>query len=170
MANMYDYHSSNARKLYFDDINAGHNYQRELQTNIKERQAKPIRKAKRGFGGLLGVILTFALAFVVINGYVKINEAKNQITVLQNQYNDIVASNQAIQVKIDKKVDIKELQEVAGERFGMARPERYQMFYVDLGAEDFSENTAQIKKSKTEEKINLAGVPGIISGTLNIFN
>ena len=44
------------------------------------------------------------------------------------------------------------------------------MFYVDLGADDFAENTAQIKKSKNEEKINLAGVPGIISGTLNIFN
>ncbi len=169
MANMYDYNSSNARKLYFDDINAGHNYQKELQSN-NVRQAKPAKKTKRGFGGLIGVVLTFALAFVVINGYVKINEAKNEITVLQNRYNDIVASNQAIQVKIDKKVDIKGLQEIAGEKFGMARPERYQMFYVDLGAEDFSENTAQIKKSKTEEKINLAGVPGIISGTLNIFN
>lgn len=169
MANMYDYNSSTARKLYFDDINAGHNYQKELQSK-NVRQAKPAKKTKRGFGGLISVVLTFALAFVVINGYVKINEAKNEITVLQNRYNDIVASNQAIQVKIDKKVDIKGLQEIAGEKFGMARPERYQMFYVDLGAEDFSENTAQIKKSKTEEKINLAGVPGIISGTLNIFN
>ena len=110
------------------------------------------------------------MAFAVVSGYVSINEANNEISALRAEYNDIVAGNQALQVKIDKAIDLNQLQEIAGEKFGMVRPERYQMFYVDLEMGDYAENTADKTRIEKEEKINVAGVPGIITGALNIFN
>ena len=111
----------------------------------------------------------FAMAFLVVSGYVEINEANNEISKLKAEYNNIVASNQAIQVKIDKAIDLTKLQEVAGERFGMVRPERYQMFYIDLAMDNFSENTAKNEKTETQEQFAVSGVPGVITGALNIF-
>ncbi len=173
MANLYGYNTSSAYKLSDADLRYGQNLQREIHIENK-RKASPIAsqrpKAKTGFANLVLVAMFFAMAFAVVNGYVAINEAKNEITSLKSEYNDIVASNQAIQVKIDKVVDLNKLQTVAGEKFGMVRPERYQMFYVDLQMNDFSERTSDKAEGERDSKIANMGVPGVITGALNIFH
>ena len=167
MANLYGYNTSTARKVYEADYRRGQNLQQELHN--KKTIVSPKTKPKRGLSGLLAVVLLFAMAFLVVSGYVEINEANNEISKLKAEYNNIVASNQAIQVKIDKAIDLTKLQEVAGERFGMVRPERYQMFYIDLAMDNFSENTVKNEKTKTQEQFAVSGVPGVITGALNIF-
>ncbi len=170
MANLYGYNTSTARKIYETDWNYGHNLHREIQTN-KTPTSKPTvkPKAKNSLAGFISVAIAFAMAFAIVSGYVAINEANNEISALSSEYNDIMASNQALQVKIDKAIDLNQLQTVAGERFGMVRPERYQMFYVDLEMNDYTENTSDKVKSEKEEKIAGMGVPGVITGALNIF-
>ncbi len=175
MANLYGYNTSTARKLSEFDSMYGRDLQKELRKENKEpdlkiikAKAAPRAKAKAKFSNVLLVILCFAMAFTVASGYVAINEADNEISKLVDEYNSIVASNQAIQVKIDKAVDLKELQTVAGEKFGMVKPERYQMFYVDLEMDDFAESKKD-EKHKEEGTFAGMGAPGIITGTLNLL-
>ena len=171
MANMYDYNSSTARKLSSDSYRYGHDLQSELHKTKEE--IKPVSKKKtkpsNRLGNLVSVVLAFAAAFVIVNGYVAINEANNRITSLKNEYDNVVAGNQAIQVKIDKTIDLKQLQTIAGEKFGMVRPERYQMFYIDLERGDVAENTSADEIAEKEKKFAAMGAPGIITGTLNLF-
>ncbi len=172
MANLYGYNTSTARKIYETDSSYGQNLHREIQTEKKTATRKMVAakpKAKNSFASFVLVAMFFAMAFAVVSGYVAINEANNEISSLADEYNDIVASNQALQVKIDKAVDLNQLQTVAGEKFGMIRPERYQMFYVDLERCDYSENASDRAKTEKEEKIAGMGVPGVITGALNIF-
>ena len=176
MANLYGYNTSTAHKIYETDRNYGQNLHREIQTEKKiaanKAAAKKIAsrpKAKNSFTSFALVVMAFVMAFAVVSGYVAINEANNEISSLADEYNNIVADNQALQVKIDKAVDLSQLQTVAGEKFGMIRPERYQMFYVDLGMNDYSESTSDKVKTEKEEKIAGMGVPGVITGALNIF-
>ncbi|MBR5155461.1 MAG: septum formation initiator family protein [Clostridia bacterium] len=168
MANLYGYNTSSAYKLGGTDSRYGQNLHREIHKENK-RVAKPVAKAKNGLANLVLVAMFFVMAFAVVSGYVAINEANNEISSLKSEYNEIVASNQAIQVKIDKAIDLNKLQSVAGERFGMVRPERYQMFYVDLQMGDFSEKTSDKVESEKSQKIANMGVPGVITGALNIF-
>ena len=172
MANLYGYNTSTARKLESNDDRYAQNLHKELhKVNNKNRtNVSRIPKQKASFSTFLCVAVAFVMAFAIVSGYVAINEANNEISVLKAEYNDIIAGNQALQVKIDKAVDLNELQEIAGQRFGMVRPERYQMFYIDLGMNDVSEDVAKTAKTAKNEKINVTGVPGIITGTLNIFN
>ena len=171
MANLYGYNTSTARKLDNTDAEYGQNLHKELHNiTTAKRSTRKVAKPKNRVSGLVTVALCFAMAFAIVSGYVSINEANNEISALRAEYNDIVAGNQALQVKIDKVIDLNQLQELAGEKFGMVRPERYQMFYVDLEMGDFAENTANKTRNEKEEKINVAGVPGIITGALNIFN
>ena len=170
MANMYAYNTSTARKLNIDTNGYRQNLQNELRDKAgttSKAASKP--QSKNKLSSLISVILAFAMAFVIVNGYVSINEANNEITQLKNEYGNIVAANQALQVKIDKTIDLKQLQTVAGEKFGMVRPERYQMFYVDLQMNDLSEDASATKTLEKEKKLAMMGVPGIITGTLNIF-
>lgn len=173
MANLYDYNTSTARKLSGTDVRYGQNLHKELhkENNRVETRQKAASKAKpkKSLSGLLAVAVCFAMAFAVVNGYVAINEANNEISTLKAEYNSIVASNQELQVKIDKAIDLGALQTVAGEKFGMARPERYQMFYIDLKMGDFSENTVDKERKEKEEQIASMGVPGMITSALNIF-
>lgn len=168
MANLYGYNTSTARKLSEFDMVYGQNLHKELHKETKnEIKTKARQKSKKG--NFILVLLCFVMAFSVVSGYVSINEANNEISSLASEYNNIVASNQALQVKIDKAIDLKELQTVAGERFGMIKPERYQMFYVDLEMGDFSEDTVNEEVSKKKERLAKMGAPGIITGALNIL-
>ncbi len=173
MANLYGYNTSSAYKLGETDLRYGQNLQREIHKENRSA-AKPVAsqrpKTRSGFANIVMVAAFFMMAFAVVSGYVAINEAKNEISSLQSEYNDIVASNQAIQVKIDKAIDLNKLQAVAGERFGMVRPERYQMFYVDLQMNDFAEKTSDKMQDEKNTKIANMGVPGVITGALNIFH
>ena len=173
MSNLYSYNTSTARKLnmdYFDypSRTAGKTSGPETSEAVAHSKAKP--KTHIGVKGILTVAIVFFMAFSIVSGYVSINEANNEISSLKDEYNNIVASNEALQVKIDKAVDLKKLQTVAGEKYGMVTPERYQMFYVDLNLEDFSEKTNAKEPQKEQGAFAVSGVPGVITGTLNIFN
>ncbi len=169
MANLYGYNTSTARKLSEFDGMYGQNLQKELQREIRKEKPAKASKTKSARANIILVALCFAMAFSVVKGYVSINEANNEISDLVSEYNNIVASNQALQVKIDKAIDLNKLQTVAGERFGMIKPERYQMFYVDLEMEDFSEDTRSSETIKKQESFASMGAPGIITGALNLL-
>ena len=163
-----NYNTSSAYKL--DNL--------ESFTESKTTTKKPALKKKTSKKGVLVdkikalsmVAAVIILAFMMVRGYVQIDEMNGNIAKLKKEHSAVIAENQTIQTEIDKNLDIEELQRIATEEYNMTRPERYQMFYVDLEMGDFAENTANKTRNEKEEKINVAGVPGIITGALNIFN
>ena len=170
MSNMYGYNTSSAYKMEigFDSFKPADN--NRLHTNDKkvERTKASVKKHSAiNLANFLRVAICFAVAFVIVNGYVKINEARGQLAQLEKQYNDIVAANQDLQVKIDKAIDLEQLQAVANEKYGMVRPERYQMFYVDMEQGDASEIYAE--KDGSWKKVAVNGVTGTITSAMNIF-
>lgn len=175
MANMYGYNTSSAHKLDAFGEGRGHERHNEaarrkaaIEKTVKARSARRAAAAAR-FRNFLKAAMCFAAAFVVISRYVAINEANSEITQLKKEYSSIVAANQDLQAKIDKTVDLKKLQTIASEKFGMVKPERYQIFYVDMQMGDFSENIAAKNTDSEREKIAVTGVPGTIIGSMKIF-
>ena len=108
------------------------------------------------------------LAFMIVRGYVALDELDGNITKLKKEYTSITAENQAIQAEIDKNLDLEELQVVATEEYGMTRPERYQVFYVDLDCCDSGAKIADTEK-KTE-KSSFQGASGMLVDSMNIFD
>ena len=170
---MYNYNTSSAYKIdhsYIDE-----KIKREREEELRAQKQKMLdEQAQRRMHisrakALAVIVLLFTMAFIIVNRYVQINEAKGEVSKLQSQYNDIVASNQNLQAKIDQAVDLKKLQTVAAEKFGMVRPERYQMFYIDMQQGDFSENVAQDKAGDDKEKVAVMGVPGTLISSMKLF-
>lgn len=170
MANLYGYNSSSAHKL---DYNYNQNRDaEEKKLHSKESNPKPQRVEKRNpaknLAAFLKVAICFAVAFAIVNGYVKINEASSEVSRLDEENNRIEAKNQDLRMKIDKAFDPEQLQMVAIEKYGMVRPEQHQTFYVDMEQEDFAETPDA--KNETAEQTTVKGVTGSMTGTLNIFN
>lgn len=175
MANMYGYNTSSAHKteVYADDLGQ----ERRTAAQKRREEIKRVQEARRAakvnaqlrFRKMLGVAACFVMAFLIISRYVAINEANTEISNLKDEYNNIVASNQDLQAKIDKAIDLKKLQTVASEKFGMVKPERYQIFYVDMQQGDFSENIAANKADDERKKVAVTGVPGTIIGSMKLF-
>ena len=172
MANLYSYNTSSAYKL--NDFEVGrrnaaiklHDVDKRVNRTRKTATHTATRTAIKP-AALLMVALCFAIAFIIVNGYVKINEAYGEIADLEAEYNSVVAANQDLQVKIDKTVDLEQLQLIAEEKYGMIRPERSQIFYVDMEQSDYAETKNDNKKA--EEEVAMNGVTGTITGTMNIF-
>lgn len=169
MANLYGYNTSSAYKLDYDFDSRKSDSEKLRSQQINRKPKKVVKKnPAKNLVTFLKVAVCFAVAFAIVNGYVKINEANGEVAKLEAEYNDIVASNQAIQMKIDKTVDLEKLQDVADQQFGMTRPERDQIFYIDMEQADFAETPSV--KSGTTDQTPMKGVTGSLTGTLNIFN
>lgn len=177
MANMYGYNSSSAHKL-----NDSYDYRKLSESVSRPTEVRTVSKkhtkraeltkaqiVSKRIKNTLQVAFIFVTAFVIINRYVAINEANTQISELKEEYNSVVAANQDLQAKIDRAVDLKKLQTIASDKFGMIRPERYQMFYIDMNQADFSESVAQTQSEDAKESVAVNGVPGTIIGAMKIF-
>lgn len=173
MANNYNYNTSSAYKFdynYLDQqIKNKRNAEMEARNKKKEIVMSQKQSREKRIKAFAMVVALFVLSFIVINRYVEINEARNAMNQLRNEYNSIVATNQALQAKIDKAVDLKKLQTMASEKFGMVRPERYQMFYIDMQQDDKAENVADKKAGDEREKIAVQGVPGTLISNMKMF-
>lgn len=164
-----EYNSSNARKLkvyeneYTMPLKSREKQVGERKTSVKEKSVSKGRFMQR----LAVVLICFTVSFFVVQGYVQINEAENQITALKKELRMIEAENQAIKAKIDKSVDLKNLQSIASEKFGMVRPENYQIFYMDLDADDYIEDISE--KEKKNYDIPVESVTGVLISSTDIF-
>ncbi len=170
MANMYGYNTSNAYKLdYTYDLDTK-NKNQKLHTEEKPEADKAAgkRRSTRGLANFLKVAVCFAVAFAIVNGYVKINEINNDIAAQAADNAEVCARIEALEVKIDKAVDKEQLSTVANEKYGMVRPERDQIFYIDMEQEDFAETPGE--KNQRTEKSAMKGVTGSMTGALNIFD
>lgn len=172
---MYDYTSSNARKLDY----TWNDYKRDVEKTkvVKEKQqTKPTRtvrineaQAMSALKRMFMIAAAFIVAFFIVRGYVSIYETENQIKAMSNDLRMIQAENQAIKARIDKSVDLKNLQSIANEKFGMVRPENYQVFYVNMNSEDHAENIKKGSRENDAKSIPIEGVTGVLISSADMF-
>ncbi len=114
------------------------------------------------------VAVVIILAFMMVRGYVAIDEMNGNIAKLRKEHSSVVAENQVIQAEINKNLDLKELQRIATEEYDMTRPERYQVFYVDMSLGDTGAKLAENESEK--ETPSLSGASGMLVDSMNIFD
>lgn len=111
--------------------------------NVRKSVAKaPERKASskgidiRYIKVYLIAAIVVILCFTMIYRQTVILESNQQIKALEKEYSAIIASNQAMQSKIDTSLEMGEIEKFAREELGMMKPETGQVFYVDMDMED----------------------------------
>lgn len=140
------YNSNNAYRLQEEYYDTAENTRKQKSEN------KPSpNKSKNGMGKLKTislVMLCFGVAFYVLIRYVAINEASSRVDRLKKELAKLESTNQQTQIELDRSIDLSKVEEIAVNKLGMQRPEKYQIVYIDLKNNDYGE----VVKDKQNDK------------------
>ena len=114
---------------------------------------------------ITAVSVLFLLCIGVLCRYATILSGNRQIKDLEKQYNTIISSNQAMQTKIDKQLEMGEIEKYAREELGMMKAESYQKVYIDMNMPD--EGTAVKSGSRAQNAVS--GVPGTLMNAFRVL-
>ena len=82
---------------------------------------------------------------VILCRYVSILNGNRTISESEKQYSEVMSQNQAMQVKIDGKLEKGEIEKTAREELGMMAPENYQVFYIQMDMQDGGDGQSENK-------------------------
>ncbi len=139
----------------------------EVETVPKQRsEGRAHRKQKaeviRLFWCVAGV---FALCFLMLYRYSMILESNDQIAKLNAQCAEIVMTNQAMQTKIDRALELGSLEKYATEQLGMVHLDGAQVFYINMQMEDQTETKVEEKETTHA----LQGTPGALVHAIQVL-
>ncbi len=135
----------------------------EIQKKVQPGIHTGVHKKQliKSFWKIAGV---FAMCFLMIYRYAVILESNDQIDKLNADYLAAEATNQAIQAKIDRGLELGALEEYATTELGMVRPDSAHIFYVDMQLENSAKSQAEEQGS-----IALQGTPGALVNAIRVL-
>lgn len=109
-------------------------------------------------------VVVFMAAMVILCRYVSILNGNRTISDLEKQYNEVMSQNQAMQVKIDGKLEKGEIEKIAREELGMMAPESYQVFYIQMDMQDGGDGHNDNKSGDA-----VLGTPGTLINAFKVL-
>ncbi len=130
-------------------------YSTSPNVKIKTTAAPKANRAaqrKAHTAGIARVLLVAFFAFLVLLRGVMITDKTASIEKKQAEYEALVASNEKLQVEIDRALDLDKVEAFAKDELGMRRAEKYQTVYLNLEQADYVEKTLK-DKSASDVKV-----------------
>ena len=124
-----------------------------------------IRNKKSVFKLIVGLAVLMLLCLTMVFRFSVILTQNQNIKELEKDYNDLLASNQAMQAQIDKQLEIDEIEKYAKENLGMMKAQSYQTYYVNMQMED-SGSVGTIGKGQPN---TVVGIPGTLMNAFRVL-
>lgn len=105
------------------------------------------------FGTIAIALLLIGLIAATLYSNAVINELGNQINKANEEYTQLVSQNKKLTAVLESKVSLKNVENIAKDKLGLAKMEPYQIEYVNLLPEDKIEYIRDNKEEKISEKI-----------------
>jgi cell division protein FtsB len=105
-----------------------------------EKKAEPRRAAKKGASIRLRTIASFVLVIAVLGcivvNYVQLTETNAKLNSLKKSLTAAQESEKRLNVEMEKKTSLKNIEERARNELGMAEVQSYQVEYVSIAHDD----------------------------------
>jgi len=139
------YEGNNAYKLQDElyDVSDKEQYNGspKLKPNQEEKQCGKLKTMSM-------VLFCFGIAFYVLLRYVAINEASSRVNDLKQQLASLESANQQAQIKLESSINLKKVEEMAINKLGMCKPDKYQIVYINVQNRDHAEIVEHEQKEK----------------------
>lgn len=137
---------------------------RQKKTKNDAVAPKKIKERKRGNGGRVFTFLVFLSIIVAVIAFqvysnAHLNELVNESTKLKKQSEKLKNEEIQLRVELERKTDLREVERIAFEEFGMSKIEKHQIEYIRLPISD-----------KAEILNNNQQKTGVISDIIKNFN
>lgn len=111
-------------------------------------------------------LVIFVLCFAVLYRYGMILKKNQEMKNLESDLNGVLSVNQAIRSKIDKQMELSEIEKYAKSELGMMKPQPYQIFYIDMDMQDKSGGGSVSQNAES----SVAGTPGTLMNAFKVLN
>lgn len=146
-----------------------HNTQKAAAPKTKTA-AKPAVSAshrKLTFKVFLRVACVFVMCCIMLYRYAVILESNDKIAKLNKELIAAESNKQAVQAKIDKGLELGNLENYAKTQLGMVYPDNYQIFYIDMQLGDGAQMNVRDEQKKSE--LALKGTPGALVHAIQVL-
>lgn len=107
----------------------------ELQVVRNEERQAALGRGRAVRGVLLFALVMLIFSVIVYNNMV-LTELNEELATARRDYEELLAENGRMQVELEGKMSLRNIEEYASEKMGMSKMEAYQIQYVDLGGCD----------------------------------
>ncbi|MDP4092725.1 MAG: cell division protein FtsL [Bacillota bacterium] len=140
-------YGSTARQLDYD-----------INTIFEEKKRPSVKKHYRTNNkartkAIFFTLALFAACFAIMIRYSIITEMNYQVSSVNQKYEDIKSKNSVLKVDIERATDLNRIREIAETRLGMQKPDKFQVVYVNIPKQDFTEVAENYKDAKKSDNI-----------------
>lgn len=107
----------------------------------------------------------FLLCLTVLYRYAVLLQCNQEIEGMSAELEELLATNQAMQTKIDKQLEMSEIEKYAKAELGMMKPQAYQITYIDMNMGDGGGDGTVPKSSASA----VSGVPGVLVNAFRVL-
>lgn len=104
-----------------------------LKEKKKARKNNKVRLKTVGY-----VMVIFSCCLLMMYRYALITELNYNISKLEKIYNEKVNENSRLKIAIEEDTDLDRIKQLAEEKLGMQKPDRYQIVYINVPKSDFT--------------------------------
>ena len=138
---------------------------REVHVNHEKKSTvkriKRVSKASYAVA-VFYIVIIFAIAFFIVMREVNIAQESNKVNSLTTQLEEARTQNKRATLELESSIDLKRIEQIATEKYGMARPEKNQIVYINVKQTDFTE--------KVSKKDTVSVISGSVeNGIKNLF-
>lgn len=150
---------------YYPSKNEDAKKERILQA--RREKAERLRDRVISFKFAIAVAFVFGCCILTMSSYARVVEKREQISTLKSELSKIQSENNALSAEIAEQVNLEVIEKEAIERLGMAKPQQYQIIYIDVPEQSY---TVQYSNSETKKNENKGfSISDIFSKVLSIF-
>ena len=152
-----------AQKRY-DDYEELTQFDRVQKKNVKVREVTVTkRNSLRKFKAICAILLMLGLSLFILHRYTLLNEYNQKIRKLKTELSQVQKANSQLQVEMDRKIDLNQIEQLAIQKLGMQYPDKTQTVLLQVKKKDFTELPRE-----TNENANVTGgVLGTVSQGLS---
>jgi len=146
--------------LAYDDA-----YSKQFDENERIRQEKRLvsRKEKQmmqrraNFRIVCVIAALFFAAYFMISKNVQVNDTAAEIKSLEKELATLESNTSQKMFELEQSVDLNTVEEIAGTKLNMQRPEKHQVVYINIKTDDVTEVTADRVEGVKNQIENTAG-------------
>lgn len=121
---------------------------RPTQTSLRKKadvvSAKHAKAKKKSnlLVALIYIAVIFSIAFCLVTREVRLYEKSNQVNTLQKQLEEAESATKQAIIASEQAIDLVTIEANATTKYGMSKPQKHQIIYINVRQGDYVEKTA----------------------------
>ncbi len=168
----YEEYRSNGSAAYDIHANTARPAERPERLPDAPRRTKPVRRVKTKLAiapfTVLGTAIAVVMLFLVVFSYVRLYEAKSEVSELKSQKTELTTQEQRLRSQYENSLDLPAI-ETRAKELGMRQPLASQIVYVEVEAGDTVQLDTAPEERNLLERVYDA-FRGVISDVVEYFS